>query len=323
MKGKQILGQAEADNLAFDYIPKQFPIKIHDSATNFVSSQQELSSDFEISELIAEQSGIADINRKEVEIKVEAEALDKLKEVQERAYSEAYDLGLIEGTEKAYKDNSADLRDRVLKLDELIKTIEVIQVDLVEKSELQILKLLNMMASKIAMDHVEANKEIVLEVIKKVIEAAQSDEEVILKVSTEDRFFISSVRERSDLKLDYLDRVKLEPDDDIKSGGCILETRYGAIDATLEQRLNKVWESIEGKMPRVKDLDEEEEPPEGVEASPLAEVDEVPVESEVQEAAKGESADSDGEQPEADSDHSESSNLDDKAGSDSDEGDSE
>ncbi|MCB0357040.1 MAG: hypothetical protein KDD40_08540, partial [Bdellovibrionales bacterium] len=37
----------------------------------------------------------------------------------------------------------------------------------------------------------------------------------------------------------------------MSNGGCILETNYGAIDARIEERLEKVWKAIEDKMPRI------------------------------------------------------------------------
>lgn len=254
---RQILDQQEAKEVVFDYVPKQFPLTIGGAASGFVSSQEEKSTDFKISELVAEQSGIAELNRRQVEVRVEAEALEKLKGVEEKAYSEAYELGLIEGTEKAFNDYKKELDVRISKLDSLLEAFEIIKVKLVETSEQEILKLLNLMASKIAMDHVEVHKELIINIIKKVIEASQTDEDVVIKVSPEDNMFIESAREKLGKKSDFLKRVKLESDEEIKSGGCILETQYGAIDATLEQRLAKVWEAIEAKMPRVTDEPQE------------------------------------------------------------------
>ena len=248
---KQIIDEEEASEVVFDYVPNQFPISINQSAKDFVSSQEEKSSKFQINELSASQSGVADLNQKLVEKRVEIEALEKLKELEERAYGEAYELGLIEGTEKAFNENFDSLKERIEKLDDLIKTFEEIKVQLIEGSETQILKLISLMANRLAMDHVEINQEIILQVIRQVIETAQTDENVVLKLSEEDSLFIEGARERMGKKLDFLKRVKIEPIEEVKSGGCILETQFGAIDATIEQRFSKVWETIQAKMPIV------------------------------------------------------------------------
>lgn len=253
---RQYLTKEEADKRVFEYTPKKFPIIIPESASNFVNLQKEKDSDFKISELVAQQSGVAEINRKQIELQIETEALAKLKEIEERAYQEAYELGLIEGTEKAYSDFKGEIKAKLDVLDQMLGLFEKIKVELVEESEAQIVQLLQLIAEKIAMSHVEIHNEVILDVIRKVIEDAQTDEDVILKVSNEDFMFIESVRERLDKKLDYLKRVRMEAVDDIKSGGCILETRYGAIDATLDRRLEKVWQAIADKLPRKRRIEE-------------------------------------------------------------------
>jgi flagellar assembly protein FliH len=254
---KQILDSEDSKHLVFNYVPKQFPIRIETPASQFVQQNNTKSSDFKISELVAEQSGIADLNKKQVEIRVEAEALEKLKEVQERAYAEAYDLGLIEGKDKAYEDHTESIQNRILSLDKLLESFEKIKIQLVENNESQLMQLVHLISSRLAMDHIETNKEVVLNVIKQVIEDAQTDEEVVLKISNDDATFVSEMKARNDKSLDFLKNIKIESQTNIKSGGCILETRFGAIDATIEQRFEKVWKAIASKTPKVRNHSEE------------------------------------------------------------------
>lgn len=249
---KKYLSKEEAEKAVFDFIPKKFPLIVPETASSFVTLQKQNNSDFKISELVAQQSGVAEINRKQIELQVESEALEKLKEVEERAYHEAHELGLIEGTEKAYQEYKEEIKKYIENMDQLLKHFEEIKVQLVEQSEVQIVKLLQLIAEKISMTHIESHPEVILDVIHKVIEETQTNEEVILKLSVDDYMFIEGSREKLGKKLDFLKRVKMEAVDEIKKGGCILETRYGAIDATVEQRFEKVWQAITNKMPRVK-----------------------------------------------------------------------
>ncbi|MCB9025915.1 MAG: hypothetical protein H6625_06330 [Bdellovibrionaceae bacterium] len=249
---KKYLSKEEAEKSVFDFVPKKFPLVVPETASNFVNMQKQKITDFKISDLVAQQSGVADIKRKQIELQVESEALERLKEVEERAYHEAYELGLIEGTEKAYQDYKEEIKKYLENMDELLSLIEKIKIHLVEQSEAQIVKLLQLIAEKIAMAHIEIHPEVILDVIRKVIEDTQTNEDVILKLSADDYMFIEGSREKLGKKLDFLKRVKLEVVDEIERGGCILETRYGAIDATIEQRLEKVWQAISNKMPRIK-----------------------------------------------------------------------
>ncbi|MCB0385767.1 MAG: hypothetical protein KDD43_10270 [Bdellovibrionales bacterium] len=43
----------------------------------------------------------------------------------------------------------------------------------------------------------------------------------------------------------------------MQSGGCQVETNYGVIDATLEQRVERVLSAVREKMPRIKNTPSE------------------------------------------------------------------
>ncbi len=257
---REILNRDEAETLVFNYVPQEFPLVVNSSAKNFLMSQNEKSSDFKLSELIADQSGITDLKKREVELKVETEALEKLKEVQEKAYSEAYELGLIEGRDKAYLDHSSDLKIRIDKLDQLLYSFDRVQNQLIECNEEKIIRLINLIASKIALREIQSNRDVVLNVIAQVFESAQNDEDVVLKISLNDSQFIQDLREKLDKRVEILKNVKIDAQSDIEDGGCILETKYGAIDASLDQRFEKVWKAIESKIPKTKLKNKEGDP---------------------------------------------------------------
>ena len=72
----------EKDSIVYTYEPKIFPIQITKSSNDFLRSQQLKSSDFKISDLVAEQTGIAEKQRQKIESEVEAQTLEKLKDIQ-------------------------------------------------------------------------------------------------------------------------------------------------------------------------------------------------------------------------------------------------
>jgi flagellar assembly protein FliH len=99
---------------------------------------------------------------------------------------------------------------------------------------------------------VSISRETVLEVVKQAIESAQSDEKVTVRVSPQDFAFIESIKEKLGKDFDALKRSKIEASDDVADGGCVIETNYGDVNATVEQKLEKLWETISEKLPRIK-----------------------------------------------------------------------
>jgi flagellar assembly protein FliH len=251
-----VLSEDEAEKIAVSYSPRKFPQVISPAASSFVAFQtsQEASgfeSSFQIDRIVAQQTGIADIERASIEERVEKEALSRLKDIQEQAYKQAYALGLEEGREKAYQETSDMLSQRLSALEGLIASVENLKPELVSFNEAHIVRLAYVMAKKIAMTEIADKPELILEVVRQAIQAAQSDETVTVRVSPTDLEFIERMRERLGKEFNLLKRAKFEAGESITAGGCIVQTNYGDVDATVEQRVNKLWESLAEKLPKV------------------------------------------------------------------------
>ena len=254
---KSVLSKNEAQKIAVAYSPRKFPQVVTPAASGFVAFKssreaQGLESSFRIDRIVAQQTGIADLERVSIEERVEREALGRLKELQEEAYKQAYQLGLEEGREKAYQESSEEYAMRLGTLEKLILSIENLKPELIAFNEAHIMRLTYVMAKKIAMGEISEHKELILSVVNKAIDAAQSDENITVRVSVDDLQFIDGMREKLGKEFDSLKRAKFESSDSITSGGCIVETNYGDVDATVEQRVDKLWESLVGKIPKVK-----------------------------------------------------------------------
>lgn len=257
-KSSSIIKADSASDLVFDFQPQKFPIVPSEEAQNFVSSQAEGVSDFKISEIVSEQIGAAKLQRTHLEDKFHKEALENLKEVEEKAHQEAYELGKIEGTKQALEETRELLTEKINHIDELHKTYEELTKSLLQEKEHEIINLITKTASKIALFEININKDFITDLILKLVEDIQSEEQATVYISQEDYDFIESSREKLNISKPELQRVKLEVDASIQSGGAFLETNIGMIDATVEQRVENIWNSFKEKLPYIKSLESEE-----------------------------------------------------------------
>ncbi|MCB0385768.1 MAG: hypothetical protein KDD43_10275 [Bdellovibrionales bacterium] len=189
-KGSNIVKSERSGDIVFDYNPKSFPIVVTQEATDFLSAQGRVSSDFVISELVAAQTGIADIQRKGVEDKIEEIALQRMQEIEERAYKEAYDLGLIEGSERAFAEKKSELEGRLDQLDQLLKMFDEVKKTLMADNERQLMELLVQVAGRIALAEIEEDPESILKTMDMVLEDIHKDESVTIYLSKQDKDFL-------------------------------------------------------------------------------------------------------------------------------------
>jgi flagellar assembly protein FliH len=238
-------------DLVFDYHPKEFPAVSGAVAEDFVKGYTGKAQDFEINELIAQQSSVATLQKRQVEEKIQKEALERLRLIQEKAYREAYDLGLIEGIEKSFVDSKAELKERVEKLDGLLSEIQNFKSTLLKVNEAQLVQLVTAVASQIALKEIKADPETTVRVLQQMVEELSDSESIRVTLSNDDLVFIEGLREKLASKAEAFKNVKLQASDSIESGGCIIDTDFGTIDATIHQRVERVIQTLNSKTPKV------------------------------------------------------------------------
>jgi flagellar assembly protein FliH len=248
-----VLSKDEAEKTVVKYIPQKFPFEVPQPATEFNQMQEARPTAFRMNEIIAARTGIADKQKQEKEELAELMALEKLKEIQETAYKEAHDLGMVEGRKEAFAKYENEIIEGVQNLNELISSISKLKTELLTFNESHIVKLLYYMASRLAMKEIQEDAEAIVPVLRTVLESSQEEESLTVKVSAEDFEFLNESQRFLNLKIQALKRAKIEKVEAVKRGGCVIETNYGQVDATLEHRMSRLWETVSETAPKAKD----------------------------------------------------------------------
>lgn len=236
-----------------EYSPKKFNLGVPESAAEFQERKKSAPNDFRMSEAIRIQTGISKIEKESSEEDVERRTLEKLKEVQENAYQEAYKLGLEEGRKEAFHETSGIINEKLNHFENLLNTIDKMKIELMKQNEAHIVKLVFHMASRLAHKEVQVDNQAVLNIMNEAIQMAQIEENVRVQVSLEQFEFFETIKKEAHREFDFLKKIKFEPSEDVKPGGCMIETNYGMIDAQFEQRLSKLWETLSEHLYRVKE----------------------------------------------------------------------
>jgi flagellar assembly protein FliH len=236
---RKIIEKQSADQLAINYVPITIDSQMSEQAHHYVE-KKDMRGDFRVDPVVAEYVGIDELEKESQKKEVAQQALTLSKEIQEKAYREAYNLGLEEGRQKAYDEEKQRLASEMQIIRDLIEEIRTAKTEIYKSNEKQIVNLCYYMAKRLLMKEIETNEAYIETLIRKTLEMAQSDEEVTIRVSKEDKNWVEMHAETvfSDLNLDSSTRI--EEDSQVQRGGVIVETNHGMIDATVEQRLEKL-----------------------------------------------------------------------------------
>ena len=166
----------------------------------------------------------------------------------EQRIQEAYNKGLADGVIKEQADRDRYISEHFFKQFETISTLlnETKQknIDAFRGLEKKLINLSVAIAGKII--HINFNNE--PELIENIVSEVMSDiitgETVILKVCPHDFTIINSEYEKWHGTTDNVKSFRIESDNRLGIGDCLIESEGGMVDATLQSRLEIIAEAL-------------------------------------------------------------------------------
>lgn len=247
-KGKET-SDRQVEFVVVPFHPQTFQLGLSTSALEFVDNQKAHGNNFQLSPLIAEQTGISKFKEDQIAAEVEEKTLAQMKLLQEKAYQEGYSLGLKEGAEKAFEETKTEIESNLAALEQLINSLGLLRRELVKDHEKEIMQLIFDISKKIIFREVSIDPSLVKELLIGLIDGLDVDGKIQIKLAPRDYQFVEDLLKRKDKKLTQADNISIEADEQIDSGGCLIETNYGSIDATIQQRLDSAWDVLRAKLP--------------------------------------------------------------------------
>ena len=251
---KFVLKADIARTSVLDYKPPKFELGTPEPAKKYIELKQtKTSSGFRMNDAIRIQTGVAQIEAESLEETVDVRVLEKLKEVQENAYQEAYQLGLEEGRKQAFEQATLEIEASLQKMESIVTSLTKIKPELLRYNETHLVELAFHMAKRLAAAEIKADPEIIKEIVRQSVEVAQNEQNITVLVNPTQIDFLETLKKEQGRDFEFLKSIKLEPSDQVSVGGCIVQTNYGEIDARFEQRVEKLWASLADNLYRVKD----------------------------------------------------------------------
>ena len=231
--------------------PQRIGAVLHQSAKDFIHRQAVSSgaASFHLARPTAMQTGISTIEEADLEKAVEAKVLEGLKEVQEKAYREAYELGLQEGRTDARRDAESTIRSEIDTLKAATQTLANMFQKSLDKNESSIVDLVFFLAEQIAYVQIEKDPDAVLRVLNQFRNSEDFQGQVTLYVASVDHARVQkSLVDMGELE-NFLKLARVVEMPELAAGGFLVETQYGQIDASVETRVKKVRQLLDGKKP--------------------------------------------------------------------------
>ena len=243
----------KATKTVLEYQPPKISIGVPGAAMQVYNHVRDQGSDFRMSEVMRVKTGLDEIENDQFEALVEKKTLERLKEVQEASYQEAYQLGLDEGKKEAYSQNAAEIEKSLAGISALAESLLKIKMELATQNERHLIQLAFHMAHRLAAYEVSVNPDATVAILRQAIEMAQSEEKVTVQINPEQLLALENFAAKTGREMEFLKKVKFEPDPAVREGGCIVVSNYGEVDSRIETRVEKLWQGLLETLPRAKD----------------------------------------------------------------------
>jgi len=176
------------------------------------------------------------------------EAEDILQEAREKAAlleQEAYEKGFAQGEKDGLELGEKKATKLIENIQSILIELSRLAKEIPKQYEKEILDLIFVVAKKIIHREIASDKNAIKDTVLNALHFAVEKSKVILRLNPEDIDYIEKSRTQFFAEVKGLESISITSDPSITRGGCFLETSYGDIDASVETRLEKVYQSLE------------------------------------------------------------------------------
>ncbi|MBU0479831.1 MAG: hypothetical protein KKG47_01895 [Proteobacteria bacterium] len=163
-------------------------------------------------------------------------------ETRQKAYDEGFARGREEGLAAVRREHDAML----VRLRELMQEIEARCAGAVDLfAEQEVLELVKVMVERLVNHEVSVNPRVIRATLIKALSYVVENSEVRVSLNPDDFNRLKEAGLEEAVLLEGLSRIQLMEDHAIEAGGCLLNTDYGEIDATLANRRQKLYQAVD------------------------------------------------------------------------------
>ena len=177
-------------------------------------------------------------------------------EREEQAYRKGFAdgkaQGLNEGEHTGFEEGTKKIEPLISSIKEALIQLNSLRAETYQQIEKQVVELALAIARKVICREISTDKETVVCVAKEALAKVDEPGKINIKMNPSDLEFINETQYRISNLIADVNNVTFEAEDSVQSGGCVIETDLGEIDARIEKQIQAVEESFRRAMEKEK-----------------------------------------------------------------------
>jgi len=157
----------------------------------------------------------------------------------------AYEKSFAQGEKDGFELGEKKAEKVVENIENLFNEMAGLKHDVLRQYEREIIDLIFAVAEKIVHHEVKSKESVIKNAIFDALEMAVEKSKVVFNVNPDDYDYVEKLRPELFNQNKGLKSIVVTSDPGISRGGCYLETPYGNIDATIESKLEKIYQCLQ------------------------------------------------------------------------------
>ena len=174
---------------------------------------------------------------------------------------QAFQKGFLEGEKAALDSQRAEVAAAVQSMHQAIAEIQSLRQEIYHSIEREVVELALSIARKVVCQEIKINPDVVVCVAREALSQVDVPGKIKIRLNPADLEFITSTQGQISAFLQEVDNVTLEAEGGIPSGGCLIETNLGEIDARIEKQFQVVEDKFRAEFARSQQQKNPEEHP--------------------------------------------------------------
>jgi flagellar assembly protein FliH len=202
---------------------------------------------FSLNPLLKEPLSIEEEERRVIDAKVR-EQLEKMAVVEmAKAREEGYKAGLEKGRQQAFEQFQKEAADRLAQFEAFLGEAETAKQEIFRANERVLMELVCRMSRMVTLKEVSTDREFILRLCRDLLERIGTRENVRVRVNPADLETAQMLKPGLESALGEMRNFSVEASDDVRGGGCVVQTEWNTIDASLETQFKGIYEALMGK----------------------------------------------------------------------------
>jgi len=165
---------------------------------------------------------------------------ENISSIEQEAYEKSFAQGEKDGFEFGEKKAIKVLEN----IENLFNEMASLKHDVLKRYEREIIDLIFAVAEKIVHHEVKSKESVIKKAIFEALELAVEKSKVVFNVNPDDYDYVEKLRPELFNQNKGVKSIVVNSDPGVTRGGCYLETPYGNIDATIESKLEKIYQCL-------------------------------------------------------------------------------